>query len=110
MHPTRLSTDEIETYVRDGHWTLETTLDLYARFAVEIPNAIACRDERHSYTWGQLDTATDQLAANLIGMGIERDARALVQMASSCREMVLRIAFKKAGIIGAFGPLQWRRK
>jgi len=110
MHPTRLSTDEIETYVRDGHWTLETTLDLYARFAVEIPNAIACRDERHSYTWGQLDTATDQLAANLIGLGIERDARALVQMASSCREMVLRIAFKKAGIIGAFGPLQWRRK
>ena len=31
-------------------------------------------------------------------------------MASSNREMVLRIAFKKAGILGCFAPMQWRRK
>ena len=61
-------------------------------------------------TWRELDEFTDRIAANLIARGIERDARALVQMASSNREMVLRIAFKKAGILGCFAPMQWRRK
>ena len=31
-------------------------------------------------------------------------------MPSSNREIILRIAFKKAGILGCFAPMQWRRK
>ena len=59
---------------------------------------------------GNWTNAPDRIAANLIARGIERDARALVQMPSSNREIVLRIALKKAGIIGCYAPMQWRSK
>lgn len=110
MRPSLLDQETIDGYLAADHWSRVTMVDSYAGFARDFPDAAACRDSREEITWRQLDGITDRTAANLVARGIPRDARALVQMPSSSREMVLRIAFKKAGIIGSFTPMQWRRK
>lgn len=110
MRPTLLTSRDIERFLADGHWVSETMVERYKAFARRDPDKIACRDESETYSWAELDAITENLAANMVALGVARDATALVQMPSSCREVVLRIAFKKAGIIGAFAPLQWRRR
>ena len=110
MQPSRFGLSDIEAYLKAGHWSRETMVDRYRFYAAAFPTKVACRDPAETFTWKELDAATDCVAACLIELGLERDARALVRMPSSCREIVLRIAFKKAGIIGAFVPMQWRRK
>jgi len=110
MHPSLLNQNDIDAYLSDGHWSTDTMAARCGTYARELPDKTACRDARETYSWARLDEVTNQLAANLIDLGLARDARALVQMPSSCREMVLRIGLKKAGIIGAFVPMQWRRK
>lgn len=110
MKPSLLDQETIDGYLAAGHWSRVTMVDSYATFARDFPDAVACRDSREEITWRQLDETTDRIAANLVARGIPRDARALVQIPSSSREAVLRIAFKKAGIIGSFTPMQWRRR
>ena len=110
MKPFLLDQETIDAYVAAGHWSRVTMVDRYAAFARDFPDKVACRDSEETITWRQLDEITDRIAANLVARGIPRDARALVQMPSSSCEMVLRTAFKKAGIIGGFTPMQWRRK
>ena len=110
MRPSLLTSNDIEAYLAEGHWARDTMVDRYRTYARTYPCRIACRDESGSYSWAELDSITDLLAANLVGLSLPRDSTALVQIPSSCREAAIRIAFKKAGIIGAFAPLQWRRK
>ena len=110
MKPSLLDQETIDAYLAAGHWSRVTMVDRYAAFAKDFPDEVACRDSKQAVTWRQLDELTDRVAANLIACGVPRDARALVQMPSSSREMVLRVAFKKAGIIGSFAPMQWRRR
>ena len=110
MKPSLLSAQDIDAYLAAGAWTRATMVERYRDHARAFPDRIACQDDRERYTWAELDAATDRIATNLIAMGLARDSRALVQMPSSAREMVLRMALKKAGIIGAFVPMQWRAK
>lgn len=110
MKPTLLTPAEVDGYLAAGHWTRDTQAGRFADHAREIPDAVACTDGSETLSWAELDALTDNIAANLIALGIERDSRAIVRMASGCREMALRIAFKKAGILGVFAPLQWRRR
>ena len=110
MQPSLLSPEAIQSYLATGVWSEETTLDCYRRHAQERPLAPAVRDTTNTYTWSELDAVTDQLATALVALGLDRDSRVLVQMSSSSREVILRIALKKAGLIGAFAPLQWRRR
>ncbi len=108
MKPSLLNREKIEAYLSAGYWTRETMVERYAAYARDFPDKTACRDSQEEITWRELDERTGHIAANLIAGGIERDARALVQMPSSNREIILRIALKKAGIIGCYAPMQWR--
>jgi non-ribosomal peptide synthetase component E (peptide arylation enzyme) len=110
MRPTLVTPDIIDGYLEAGHWTRETMLDRYDAHAADHPDEIACRDGSETHSWAELDAVTDRLAANLVDLGLDRDATAMVLMPSACKEVVLRVGFKKAGIIGAFAPMQWRRK
>lgn len=110
VRPTRIDREKVETYLAAGHWSRETMVDRYAAYARDLPDRIACRDGETEFTWRRLHEVTDRIAANLIARGIPRDGRALVQIPSSARETVLRVAFKKAGILGCFAPMQWRRR
>ena len=108
MKPSLLDREKIEAYLSAGYWTRETMVERYAAYARDFPDKTACRDSQEEITWRGLDERTGHIAANLVAEGIERDARALVQMPSSNREIILRIALKKAGIIGCYAPMQWR--
>ena len=110
MKPRLIDQETVDSYLAAGHWTRETLVERYAAYARDFPGKVACRDSEREITWRQLDEITDRIAANLIALGLQRDARALVQIPSSSREMVLRIAFKKAGILACFAPMQWRRR
>lgn len=110
MRPFLTTPDIIDGYLDAGYWTRETMIDRYRAHAESYPDRIACRDGESAYSWAELDRTTDRLAANLIDLGLDRDATALIQIPSSCREVLLRVALKKAGIIGIFTPLQWRRQ
>ena len=110
MKPFLVTPDIIKRYIDDGHWSRETMVSQYRKFASEHPDKIACRDAKESFSWAELESISNHIAANLIELGLKRDATALVQIPSSCREIVLRVAFKKAGIIGVFAPLQWQQK
>ena len=110
MKPTLLTSADISNYLDEGHWTQETQVQRFAVYAAGQPNRVACQDVSGSLTWAELDAATDRLASNLIDLGLARDSRALVRISSGCKEIVIRIAFKKAGIIGVFVPMQWRRR
>lgn len=110
MRPYLTTPDIIEGYLGAGHWTRETMTDRFRAHAETVPDKIACSDSETAYSWAELDRATDRLAANLIDLGLERDTTALIQIPSSCREILLRVALKKAGIIGIFTPLQWRQR
>jgi 2,3-dihydroxybenzoate-AMP ligase len=110
MRPYLVTPDIVDGYLDAGYWSRDTMVDRYRTYATEHPDRVACRDGESTYSWAELDGVTDRLAGNLIGLGLARDATALVQIPSSCREFILRIALKKAGIIGIFAPLQWRRR
>ncbi len=110
MKPSLLDRAAIEAHLAAGHWSRETMVGRYAAYARDFPDKTACRDAEEEITWRRLDEATARIAASLIARGIPRGARALAQMTSSNREMILRIALKKAGIIGCFAPMQWRRR
>ena len=110
MRPTRIDREKVEAFLAAGHWSRETMVGRYAAYARDFPDGIACRDGETEFTWRRLHEVTDRIAANLIARGIPRDGRALVQIPSSARETVLRIAFKKAGVLGCFAPMQWRRR
>ncbi len=110
MKPLLLDADAIEAYLAAGHWSRVTMAERCAAFARDFPDKVACRDAEEEITWRRLDALTDRIAANLIARGVRRDACALARMPSSNREMVLRIALKKAGVIGCFVPMQWRHK
>ncbi len=110
MRPSTVAPGDIDAWLEAGHWSTETMVDRYRGYAAGIPDRTACRDAERSWTWAELDAAAARIAESLAVRGVPRDARAVVQMPSSCREIVLRIGFKKAGIIGVFVPVQWRRK
>lgn len=110
MKPSLLDADAIAAYLAAGDWSRVTMAERYAAFARDFPDKVACRDAEGEIAWGELDALTDRIAANLIARGVRRDACALAQMPSSNREVALRIALKKAGVIGCFVPMQWRRK
>jgi len=110
MRPTHIDQEKIKAYLDAGHWSRETMVERYTAYARDFPNKVACRDAEIELTWRQLNEITTRIAANLIGLGLQRDARVLVQIPTSSREMVLRMAFKKAGILGCFAPMQWRHR
>ena len=107
MRPHLLSAKVIEHYLSTGQWSKKTVLDQYRTYARNFPNKIALLSTDNSYTWAELDAVTDSVAAKLISLGLIRDSTALIQLSSSCNEVIIRIALKKSGVIGAFAPIQW---
>ena len=108
MLPTHTSSDQINQYLTSGHWSRETMVRRYRVYAKENPAGTACSDGIESFTWAELENLTNVFATNLLSLGLEKDSTALVQIPSSCKEIILRLALKKAGIIAAFVPFQWK--
>ncbi len=75
-----------------------TAADFCDRNAREKPHRRALVDRRQRLTWFQVKTLSERLAAALLRLGLERDARVLVQLPNQAELFIARLACEKAGV------------
>lgn len=108
--PTRFGQDLFDEYVARGLWNTENWVDVLKRNVKLYPDKEAFVDSKTRITWTQLDVLSDRLALGFAKLGIKRDEAIVVQIASSVENVVLRMAFQKAGILSSFPPLTFRHR
>ncbi len=75
-----------------------TAADFCDRNAREIGASEALVDRRRRLTWSQVKQLSDRLALRLIQLGLQRDAKILVQLPNCAELFLTRLACEKAGI------------
>lgn len=77
---------------------LMTAADFCERNAQEIGSQEALVDRRQRLTWSQVKELSDRLALHLLGLGLKRDSRVLVQLPNWAELFLIRLACEKAGL------------
>ena len=77
---------------------LMTAADFCDRNAREFGAKEALLDRRQRLTWSQVKQLSDRLAASLVKLGLERDAKVLVQLPNCAELFLIRLACEKAGV------------
>ncbi|MDO8634935.1 MAG: AMP-binding protein [Dehalococcoidia bacterium] len=106
---TRFNQKMIDDYVSRGFWNSETLADMCDRNAEQYPGQLSFIDSRTRLTWSQLKLLSDRVALGLMELGIKKDEVILVMLPNWVENIVLRIAFLKAGILSVFPALTWRQ-
>ena len=75
-----------------------TAADFCDRNAREFGTNEALVDRRQRLTWSQVKQFSDRLAASLVKLGLERDAKVLVQLPNCAELFLIRLACEKAGV------------
>jgi non-ribosomal peptide synthetase component E (peptide arylation enzyme) len=75
-----------------------TAADFCDRNAEQLGSKEALVDWRRRFTWSQVKKASDRLACNLLGLGLKRDAKILVQLPNWAELFLLRLACEKAAL------------
>ncbi|MEE8471699.1 MAG: AMP-binding protein, partial [Dehalococcoidia bacterium] len=107
--PTRFTQEMMDGFLAQGHWHRETLADICDRNARELPDRVAYADSKARITWADLKQLSDRAALGLLGLGIKKDEVVLVQLPNWVENVVLRMAFLKAGILSIFPPMTWRQ-
>ncbi|MFQ5850411.1 MAG: AMP-binding protein [Candidatus Binatia bacterium] len=77
---------------------LLTAADFCDRNAREIGAQEALVDRRRRLTWSNVKQLSDRLALRLLGLGLRRDAKVLVQLPNVAELFLTRLACEKAGL------------
>ena len=77
---------------------LMTAADFCDRNAREFGANEALVDRRQRLTWSQVKQLSDRLAASLVKLGLQRDAKILVQLPNCAELFLIRLACEKAGV------------
>ena len=77
---------------------LMTAADFCDRNAREFGANEALVERRQRLTWSQVKQLSDRLAASLVKLGLERDAKVLVQLPNCAELFLIRLACEKAGV------------
>jgi non-ribosomal peptide synthetase component E (peptide arylation enzyme) len=77
---------------------LMTAADFCDRNAREFGANEALVDCRQRLTWSQVKQLSDRLAAGLVKIGLQRDAKVLVQLPNCAELFLTRLACEKAGV------------
>ncbi len=99
----------MDGFLAQGYWHRETLADICDRNARELPDRVAYADSKARITWADLKQLSDRAALGLLGLGIKKDEVVLVQLPNWVENVVLRMAFLKAGILSIFPPMTWRQ-
>ena len=89
------------TILRDAisrYMPLKTAADFCDDNARRVGEHEALVDARRRLTWGQMGELSDALALGLLDLGLEHDARVLIQMPNSAELFLARLACEKAGL------------
>jgi non-ribosomal peptide synthetase component E (peptide arylation enzyme) len=105
----RYTSEMTASYVRDGHWTADRTMDFWLRNVDRQPDALALEDDSQSFSWAEGMRAINAIANGLVEAGIPRDGVLLTQGYNSALYVLLRVACEQAGIVLAFLHAGFRR-
>lgn len=91
--------DRAESYRRAGYWTGRPLDCLLTDAAASWPQKAAIVDATSSYTFAELDSAADRVAAALADRGIAEGDRVLLQLPNSCRFALALFGLLRAGAV-----------
>ena len=91
--------DRAESYRRAGYWTGRPLDCLLTDAAATWPQKAAIIDATSSYTFAELDSAADRVAAALADRGIAEGDRVLLQLPNSCRFALALFGLLRAGAV-----------
>lgn len=106
--PTRFNQKMIDDYVSKGYWGYETFADICDYNATKYPDQPSFNDSKIRLTWSQLKQLSDRVALGLLELGIKKDEMIVAQLPNWVENIILRIAFIKAGILSIFPAMTYR--
>lgn len=86
----------------------ETLAARLAYYAAELPHREAFVDRDTRLSWVELDRDSGALADAFVAEGLTSRDVVLLQLPNGTMALRLRFALARAGMLGAFVPLQWR--
>ncbi len=75
-----------------------TAADFCDRNAEQFGGKEALVDWRRRFTWSEVKELSDRLASNLLALGLERDAKIIVQLPNWAELFLVRLACEKAAL------------
>lgn len=113
--PTR---EQIQQYTSQGYWGSETLIDLFLRNVRQNPQVVALVDPPNRaeftsgdvkrWTYTELATATDRLAAGMLKLGLGKDDIIMMQLPNIAELVVVYLAAARLGAIVSPLPVQYR--
>jgi acyl-CoA synthetase (AMP-forming)/AMP-acid ligase II len=111
------SDDAVAGFLRDGWWTGENWLDLFARHVEDWPNRVSLVDPANReaitgsparrLTWAEADVEMRQLARSLYRAGIRKDDVVGVQLPNGVELAIAYLAVASLGAITCPFPVQY---
>lgn len=95
-------------YLASGAWHNLTVGDALRRTASARPGGMAYIGDERAVTFGELDDATECLAAALLDLGLVPGDRAMFQLGTSIETIIALVGCYKAGIVPVCAVPQYR--
>lgn len=112
------SPERIEEYVANGWWGTTTLDTLFSELVRQKPDAAALSDPLNRadftdgtvrrYSFAELDTAVNRLAAAFLAQGLSQDDRIAVQLPNIAELVIFYLACARIGAIAVPFPAQYR--
>ena len=91
--------DRAEEYRRAGYWAGRPLDSILSDAAATWPQRNAIIDSESTYSFSELDTAADRIAAGFANLGIAPGDRVLVQLPNSCQFALALFGLLRAGAV-----------
>jgi acyl-CoA synthetase len=95
---------EVEERHESGVWNGQSIYDLVVRHAADRPDAIALRSSHRAFTWVELLTLIDALAADLAANGMEQGETIFVGLPNRVETVIALLAASRDGYVCCPSP------
>lgn len=95
----RFPTEFAKRYREKGYWRDEPLRSVFKELCDQFGDRIAIIDTQRSVTFRELDERSTNLALNLLGLGIKRGDRVVVQLPNVIEFAYLHLALQKIGVM-----------
>jgi non-ribosomal peptide synthetase component E (peptide arylation enzyme) len=108
VRPTRYTQEIPRRYI--NYFDQPTLTELFDRYTVKYAHNEAIVDPKTRMTWAESKRWSDRVAMGLAGLGLSKDDVVAVQVPNIAEAFLLRLALRKAGIIGLMLGAAFREK
>ena len=110
MIETILTDEMIGRYTQAGLWKNKIWTDYILENAQRFSSREAIVDRTYRITFWELKDAVDQMAVNLLRLGIEKEDRVGLQLPNWWEFICLRFALHRIGAVSIPLPSEWRQR